>query len=340
MLGYEDHEIENHFDTWRALLHPEDRDAALRKLEAYITGRYPHVDATHGYRTRIPQFEVEHRLRHKDGSYRWILTRGTLLRDAQGVPYRMVGSHVDITSHKESEQELQDLITFQNILTTTSTKFINLAPEEIDEGIERALQAIGMFTGVDRSYVFLYSDDKWTMRCTHEWCAEGIEAGGLHLQNMPVEHLRWSNAKLLRGEVLHIPQVSALPPEAAAERQEFEAQGIQSLIVVPMAYRGDVTGFLGFDAVRHPKHWSVQSQALLKSVGEIFVNALEHKRAQAIRAGQQQFMELLATGGGFTETLEALIRIIEEQSPGMLGLILLLDEDGRHLHIGASPSLP
>jgi PAS domain S-box-containing protein len=66
----------------------------------------------------------------------------------------------------------------------------------------------------------------------------------------------------------------------------------------------------------------------------------EHKRAQAIQAGQHRFLELLATGGDFSKTLHTLVRIIEEQWPGMLGLILLLDEDGKHLHIGAAVSLP
>jgi PAS domain S-box-containing protein len=63
------------------------------------------------------------------------------------------------------------------------------------------------------------------------------------------------------------------------------------------------------------------------------------RRDAEIQAGQQQFLELLATGGTLYETLDRLIRVIEEQSPGMLGLILLLDEDGKHLHIGAGPNL-
>jgi GAF domain-containing protein len=99
-------------------------------------------------------------------------------------------------------------------------------------------------------------------------------------------------------------------------------------------------GFVGLDSVRQEKTWNKDSIALLRLAGEIFVNALEHKRAQAIQAGQRQFLELLATGGGFSETLHTLVRIIEEQSPGMLGLVLLLDEDGKHLHIGAAVSLP
>ncbi|MCK4449526.1 MAG: GAF domain-containing protein, partial [Anaerolineae bacterium] len=218
--------------------------------------------------------------------------------------------------------------------------FINITLDEIDGAINRALQTIGEFAGVDRSCVFLFSADKAEMDCTHEWCIAGIAPQIQRMQGVPISSLAWFNAKILRGEVMHIPRVADLPPEASAEQAEFQQQGAQSLVVVPMAYRGTVVGFLGFGSVRTEKTWSEESIKLLKIVGEIFINALEHKRAQAMQAGQRQFLELLARGGTLSETLHALVRIIEEQWPGMLGLILLLDEEGQQLHHGASISLP
>ncbi|MBN1486943.1 MAG: GAF domain-containing protein [Anaerolineae bacterium] len=337
MLGYQKYELEDRFETWLERMHPDDIETATAALRGYLCGE-------------SPQFEVEHRLRHKDGSYRWILTRGMLIKDENGASYqtplgittanRVIGSHTDITARKRSEEAIRELMGLQRLITTISTNFINLSPDEVDDGINKALATIGEFTNVDRSYVFLYSDDKTLMNCTHEWCAPQIEAHIHRLKDMPTEDLSWSNAKILNGETLHIPSVSNLPAEAAAEKEEFRFQGTQSLMVVPMVYQGSVIGFLGFDAVRAAKNWSEQARMLLQSVSDVFVNALEHKRAQTIQAGQQQFLELLATGGASTETLKALIRIIEEQSPGMLGLILLLDEDGKHLHYGAAVRLP
>ncbi len=327
MLGYADDEIANTFDAWRALIHPDDSAQAVGAVEAYLAGASPH-------------FWLEHRLRHKDGSYRWILARGAAVRNEAGRPTRMVGSHTDITTRKLAEASLQRQVAFENIVTAISTKFINLEPEEVDQGIRDALQTLGEFAGVDRSYVFLFSGDRVMMSCTHEWCAEGSASQIARMQDVPVDALPWSSRRLLNLETLYIPDLDDLPPEAAAERAEFTQQGNRSLVAVPMAYRGAPVGFLGFDAVRAPKTWSERDLALLKIVGEIVVNALEHRRAQAIQNGQRQFLELLATGGGFSETLHTLVRLIEEQWPGMQGLILLLDEDGVHLHIGAAVTLP
>ena len=61
-LGYEDHELANVFQEWENRIHPEDHDRSLGAIEAYLSGR-------------TSAFENEHRLRHKDGSYRWIFAR-------------------------------------------------------------------------------------------------------------------------------------------------------------------------------------------------------------------------------------------------------------------------
>ena len=86
--------MDNHFSSWERLLHPDDRERALACLQAYLSGQ-------------TPTYEGEHRLRHKDGSYRWILSRGVALRDGEGKPVRMAGSHVDLTAYKQAEEQLQ-----------------------------------------------------------------------------------------------------------------------------------------------------------------------------------------------------------------------------------------
>ena len=94
MLGYADHEIGDRFEEWSGRLHPEDRQRALQTVDDYLNGR-------------IGEYALEHRLRHKDGSYRWILARGVAVRDAAGRICRMAGSHTDVTARRRQEEDLR-----------------------------------------------------------------------------------------------------------------------------------------------------------------------------------------------------------------------------------------
>lgn len=246
----------------------------------------------------------------------------------------------DITKRKMAEQAVQDRLIFERLISTISTLFINLGLSEVDKGIQNALLSIGQHVGADRSYVFQFTEAGGLMNNTHEWCRPGITPQIERNQNQAVSVIPWCIGKINQLEVVNVSSVEDLPPEASVDKLEWAAQSIQSLVIIPMVFQGRAVGYVGFDSVRQKKYWSEENIALLRIVGEMFVNALEHKRAQIAQDEQRQYLELLARGGEFYETLNMLVRIIERQLPAMLGLALLLDNDGKHLHIGAGPSLP
>jgi len=90
-LGYADDEVPGRYEEWESRLHPEDREQALRAVQDFREGR-------------LQDYDIEFRLRHKEGSWRSILTRADLIRDASGQPVRMLGCHIDITARKQAEQ--------------------------------------------------------------------------------------------------------------------------------------------------------------------------------------------------------------------------------------------
>jgi len=93
MLGYEDTEIENVFEGWKNLWHPDDVAAIEKSVSDHLNGL-------------TEKYEVIHRCRHKDGSWRWIMTRGKLLKDKNNKPYRWIGTNIDITRQKQAEIEI------------------------------------------------------------------------------------------------------------------------------------------------------------------------------------------------------------------------------------------
>jgi PAS domain S-box-containing protein len=92
ILGYRDHEISNHFDAWAALTPVED--GALAAARECCEGRRDHYD-------------VEHRMRHRDGTLRWFLTHGTAVKRPDGTVSRVVGTAMDITERVQAREAIR-----------------------------------------------------------------------------------------------------------------------------------------------------------------------------------------------------------------------------------------
>ncbi len=107
MLGATDDELPNAFSSFEGNLHPDDRPLVLAQIRSYLDGQ-------------TPDYKAEFRMRHKDGSYRWILARGQAVRDADGTPIRVAGSHTDITEWKRAEADLRAQSSFIRSLLETA----------------------------------------------------------------------------------------------------------------------------------------------------------------------------------------------------------------------------
>jgi len=194
------------------------------------------------------------------------------------------------------EEELQYRLRFEELITDISTKFINLPLLEIDQGLNDALKAIGEFADVDRSYMFRYNDKRTGMESIHSWCAPNIDSHIERLGKVPFKVFSWLLRKINHSEVVHIPRLDYLPPEASDVKKDLELQGILSMIMVPTVSGGSVVGFLGFDSVKKHKTWSPDIIALLKIVGEIFASALDRKKAEETRrATEGKYQNILET---------------------------------------------
>ena len=122
MLGYGEEEISTRLSEWFSRVHPEDLERLKLDISAHIKGLSPH-------------FVNEHRVMHKDGAYRWMLSRGIAIRGADDTPYRMAGSLTDTTDRKYAEEKL-----LQNAFYDGLTQLANRAlfMENLRFAVERA----------------------------------------------------------------------------------------------------------------------------------------------------------------------------------------------------------
>ena len=250
-----------------------------------------------GEATRIPPIEYSSgEVTVGKGRTRWVSALIYPIEDEWGEIRGVTLMHQDITERKQAEEALQHRIAMEELIADISTDFVSLPPDEVDAGIQQALQAIGAFADVDRSYIFLFSEDFTTMSNTHEWCAPDITPYREQLQNIPLDELPYWMSHLRQSESIHIPRVADLPPEAEPEKAIFQSQSIQSLVAVQMVSGERLIGFLGFDVVREERTWLKEDITMLKVVGEAIVGALERQQAEAaLRASEERYRLLAET---------------------------------------------
>ncbi|MEQ9547851.1 MAG: diguanylate cyclase [Marinobacter sp.] len=224
------------------------------------------------------------RLKLTTGKYQWFegYSEPERLSDGSTLWY---GQFHNIQQYKELEQTLRESEAehsyqagFQKLIADLSKEFINLHFGTIDECINELLKSIGQFFGVDRAYLFTFSDNYQFMVNTHEWVRPGVSALIKRQQNVFIGCFQWwqqqINGMVSSNKVVFIPDASELPDSASGERELLERRGVCSMFAVPVKVRGRVTGFFGVDSLRQ-RHWREDQGDLLIIVSGLLSGALE-----------------------------------------------------------------
>jgi PAS domain S-box-containing protein len=104
---------------WLELLHPEDRERTRQAWRAAVAGR--------------SEYEIEHRFRRFDGTYRWFKTRGVAIRDSEGNVYKWFGTSTDITTDKQLEEELRQAN--ERLELAVRGSYINVWELDLPDGV-------------------------------------------------------------------------------------------------------------------------------------------------------------------------------------------------------------
>ncbi|WP_369665458.1 response regulator [Thioalkalicoccus limnaeus] len=247
-LGYPLTELEGR--PFLDLVHPDDRDATLSAL------------ARLGDQITIRSFENRYRCR--DGRYRWLEWRS--------YPHGEViyAAARDITDRKLADVEAARRLDLERATAKISGRLATARDNNLDDVLNGALATLGHLLEVDRAYLFRFTADGARMTNTHEWCAPNIASARIRSRDMAVGAMPWWKAQMQTREPVHIPSVADMPDEANAERTEFLAQGIESMLCLPMAdTEGTLWGFIGFDTIGRTKHWIDHDIRLLRLLVQV-----------------------------------------------------------------------
>jgi PAS domain S-box-containing protein len=259
---------------YATLFHPDDLDENLSQIGQTATG--------------VETVVYETRLRCRDGSYRWVLASVRSDR-GRGEVYIVAK---DIQERREAEEQLRsaeaDLrfrVGLEDLVTSMSTRFLGAHEDELPTVAEQALGEVCAYFGLDRAYVLKTGESVAVIELFVEWWADGVPRLNTPIPELPIDAQRFWVRALRAGHPVHVPDVTRdLPDGSDLAMAALHGDGVQSILFVPLRARDAQVGFMGFEGRRNKCTWSEESIALMRTVGELFVSAVERCRAEAALA--------------------------------------------------------
>jgi PAS domain S-box-containing protein len=268
MQGYDKGELSPHADAWVASIHPDDLDRVTLALQDYLSG------ATEAY-------GVELRLHCKDGSYKWVLCRGTVVaHNEAGQPVRMIGIHSDISANKRMEEKLTRQKKMLDMLNRATTSYV--AKADFREAMDDMLATLLELT--DSGYGFvgevLYDETANPYLKTHAltniaWNAEtqalfdAHHVNGLEFRNLNTlfGHVMTSREVVVSNDPASDPRAGGLPPGHPP---------LHCFLGVPILRGGELLGIYGI--ANHPSGYTEELQEFLRPFNATYAALIHSKR--------------------------------------------------------------
>ena len=175
------------------------------------------------------------------------------------------------------EATFERLLAFEALISDLSTRFINVAPAELDREIQDAMRRICLFLDVDFSVLWQFSSaGSSALVATHfHYADEGHQLP----EPLRQEDYPWVAGEMFGGRPVSLASPDAFPPEAAVDRESAKRFGIRASFCAPLLVGGDPPlGVLAFNILREDREWPEAVVKRLQLVAQVFANALARRR--------------------------------------------------------------
>jgi PAS domain S-box-containing protein len=260
MLGYGHDELPHAYETWTSLHHPDDLAHSVETVQEAI-------------RNRDASFEIEFRLKHKNGSYVWVRSLGRAVGfDQEGNTTRLTGIHENIDKRKKDEQVRQVLFDISNAVSTT---------QSLDELYVKIRESLGTVVDTTNCFLALYNADSDTLTLPF-------------MEDEKDSFTEFPARKTLTSYVIRTGEAQLVDIEREkelTEMGEIEPVGAPcvSWLGVPLKHEGVTIGVFAVQSYTEDVVYTQSDAALLEFASDQIALAIERRRHQDnIRTTQEK----------------------------------------------------
>ena len=219
--------------------------------------------------------------RKKNGELYWESASISPVFDSSNRITHYVAVKTDITDRKRAEENTFKQLAYDGLMNKLLTRFATCVYEEVDEAISNSLPEIASFFGGEYVGFLFLTDDRKYWTSAYQWDSFHTQRTNQPTQTFQTGALPWNEEKILRGEPIRINSLDDYPPEAKAERKFAEAEGVKSLLSVPIkGKQSAVVGVMDIVTYDQPISWTETDIQRLKLIGDAVANLLERKHAE------------------------------------------------------------
>lgn len=291
MLGYEMDELDNNLKTLESLIHPEDYEKSITHLNKYKTGA-------------ISKYEIEYRLKHKNGDYIHILSRGRGIKNNQSDFERITGTNIDLTEKYKADQQIKELNEaleerverrtnalkllnlqliqrnkFEHLISKISSGLIGIQLNEINTQLSICLNEIIDFDGSDNAFVLKIKDNKFHLLHENNNKINDSNIGAI-FDKKDIKTLPLISEALFKTKPYILKNKEDILSDKSLEKQVFKTNNVSSILLVPLFFKKQLKGGFGISNQSINRNWNQEDVNLLKFVGEIFMNVLERNETE------------------------------------------------------------
>ena len=251
MLGYGPDELPQLLDTWTSLQHPDDAKVSMKKVMNVI-------------KSRDDSFEIEFRMRHKNGSYVWIRSMGKAVGvDDDGNTIRLTGIHEDISERKRNDQVKKVLFDISNAVGTT---------QSLDELYGKIRESLGRVVDTTNCFLALYNEASDTLSLPF-------------MEDEKDSFTEFPARKTLTSFVIRTGEAQLVDVEREKElirQAEVEPVGAPcvSWLGVPLKREGKTLGVFAVQSYTEEVVYTQSDAALLEFASDQIAMAIDRRRHQ------------------------------------------------------------
>ncbi len=192
----------------------------------------------------------------------------------------------NVENKKTNERKLEKLNSLHFLVISMVTDLAQSSLENYRHIIDLSLAQLGIFTEVDRVYIFSLNFRDRTCNNTFQWCAGDIKPEISHRKGISIDLIPSLIKTFNSNNCVYVPSAENIEEQYSAEMDILQPSGTKSIVFLPMYFNGDLIGFIGFDSVRQQKVWDDETISVVKLVGGIFAATIKRFEYEDSLLGQ------------------------------------------------------